>query len=108
MEGKDLRTKRLIRRMSLQDVAEKLGVARQTVSNWENGAPIPKTKQVMVDALFDGDSVCEPQASYGNNQQGSLDKVVLEQSKQITTMQGQMDRLINIIEKLTDETSHQG
>lgn len=41
-----LRAARVNANMTLADVANKMGVAKQTISNWENGKSEPKISQM--------------------------------------------------------------
>lgn len=42
--GKRIRSARLRAGLAVEDVAEAIGVARETVTNWENGHNVPVTE----------------------------------------------------------------
>lgn len=65
MLGENIRRERKKLNLSQQDLGKKLGVNKQTVSNWENGYRIPPTEtlneiantfNVSVDSLLDRDT----------------------------------------------------
>lgn len=57
MIGKILKKLRLERDMTLEDLAEKIGVSRQTISNWENGHIEPRQNKLKAMAVALGVSL---------------------------------------------------
>lgn len=43
---------RKLKKLSRQQLADKLGVTVRTVSNWENGSTIPKSAEILIENLF--------------------------------------------------------
>lgn len=43
---------------SQEQLADKIGVARQTISKWENGQALPELSGVTIDRIVKGDDEC--------------------------------------------------
>lgn len=109
MTGKNIKYYRLLQNMSLQDLADQVGLKKMAISNYENGKREPNYEicQKIADAL--GISLAMLISKYGNNlsiQHGAFRKKARLSNVKIELIYGQEDRflgrLFNIVSFLGD------
>lgn len=89
---------RMLNELSLQKVADKIGVSKQTASKWENGKVIPSKRLQQLSELFD------IQKEYLQKELNEIDKVEIQKIKVRNDVKNRKERFKKYAESVNSKS----